>query len=247
MRTLALLFVVLVIASCSSSDDAQNAAAPPTTAVGETTSTSIAPPSTIVVITSTTGAPATTTTTTTTPRLEPPPSTIAPIITTSTTAAPTTTTTSGGPYVAGTPEIYPGAPLPGSAGAGGSGCAPGAGQLPDGVWFGYVPTIGATSVDFDLACLYVGDIAYAKGAEDGVEVDNDYYIRNVNPTLRTVPVAASATVYEIDGSSIGFLTVPFADWPVDPAGYIACPSNWCGVWLFVNGGEVTEILEQYFP
>ena len=147
----------------------------------------------------------------------------------------------------GTPEVYPGAPLPGSAGAGGSGCAPGSGQLPDGVWFGYVHATGATSIDFDLACLYVGDIAYVKGAEDGVEVDNDYYIRNVNPTLRTVPMAVSATVYEIDGSSIGFLTGPFAGWPVDPAAYIACPSNWCGVWLFINGGEATEILEQYFP
>jgi len=149
--------------------------------------------------------------------------------------------------VVGSPEIYPGAPIPGSAGAGGSGCAPGTGQLPDGVWFGYVHATGATSIDFDLACLYVGDIAVAKGAEDGVEVDIDYYIRNNNPALRTVPVATAGTVYEIEATTIDFLTVAFADWPVDPAGYIACPSDWCGVWLFVNGGEVTEILEQYFP
>ena len=243
MRTLALLFVVLVIAACSSSDDAQRAAAPATSVVGETTSTSIVSSSTIVVTTSTTVAPATTTSPTTT--IEPPPSTIAPTTTTTTTAAPTTT--SAGPYVVGAPELYPLAPLPGSAGAGGSGCAPGSGPLPDGVWFGYVRAIGTASVDFDLACFYFGDIAYIEGAADGEEVNNDYYVRNVNPTLRTVPVATPATVHEIEATSVGFLTVSFDDWPIDPTAYIACPSNWCGVWLFVNGGETTEILEQYVP
>ncbi|RLE25894.1 MAG: hypothetical protein DRJ50_02065, partial [Actinobacteria bacterium] len=110
----------------------------------------------------------------------------------------------------GTPELYSGAPRPGSDGAGGSGCAPGAGQLPDGVWFGYVSAKGGSSVDFDLACLYTGDVAIARGAEDGVEVDIDYYIRNNNPALRTVPVATAATVYEIEAPTIDFLTVAFA-------------------------------------
>jgi len=236
MRTLAALFVVLAIAACDSSGGGQDTAAPATSTAVEST----VPPSTIVVTTSTTVAPTTTAASTTTV-LSPPP-TLAP-----TTTAPTTTTTSGGPYVVGTPELYPGAPRPGSDGAGGSGCAPGAGPLPDGVWFGYIGAIGPTSVDFDLACLYTGDIAIAKGAEDGVEVDIDYYIRNNNPALRTVPVATGGIVYEIEATTIDFLTVAFADWPVDPAGFIACPSDWCGVWLFVNGGEVTEILEQYFP
>ena len=236
MRTLAALFVVLAIAACDSSGGGQDTAAPATSTAVEST----VPPSTIVVTTSTTVAPTTTAASTTTV-LSPPP-TLAP-----TTTAPTTTTTSGGPYVVGTPELYPGAPRPGSDGAGGSGCAPGAGPLPDGVWFGYIGAIGPTSVDFELACLYTGDIAIAKGAEDGVEVDIDYYIRNNNPALRTVPVATGGIVYEIEATTIDFLTVAFADWPVDPAGFIACPSDWCGVWLFVNGGEVTEILEQYFP
>ena len=236
MRTLAALFVVLAIAACDSSGGGQDTAAPATSTAVEST----VPPSTIVVTTSTTVAPTTTAASTTTV-LSPPP-TLAP-----TTTVPTTTTTSGGPYVVGTPELYPGAPRPGSDGAGGSGCAPGAGPLPDGVWFGYIGAIGPTSVDFELACLYTGDIAIAKGAEDGVEVDIDYYIRNNNPALRTVPVATGGIVYEIEATTIDFLTVAFADWPVDPAGFIACPSDWCGVWLFVNGGEVTEILEQYFP
>jgi hypothetical protein len=145
------------------------------------------------------------------------------------------------------PEFYPLSPLPGSGGAAGSGCSPGAGALPDGVWFGYVLAKSAADIDFDLSCFYFGDIAYTKGAEDGEEVNNDYYVRNVNPTLRTVPVAPTAAVWEIETGSVGFLNVPFSGWPVDPAGYIACPSDWCGVWLFVNGGDVTEILEQFVP
>ncbi len=245
MRTLVVLLIVLVIAACSSSEDSQSAAAPPTTGAGETSSAATVPPSTIVVTTSTTSLPTTTAAPTTT--IESPPPTLAPTTTTPTTTAPTTTVASGGPYVVGTPELYPGAPRPGSDGAGGSGCAPGAGPLPDGVWFGYVSAKGGSSVDFDLACLYTGDVAIARGAEDGVDVDIDYYIRNNNPALRTVPVATAATVYEIEAPTIDFLTVAFADWPVDPTGYTPCPSDWCGVWLFVNGGEVTEILEQYFP
>lgn len=236
MRTLALLLAVLVIAACDSSDDSQGTAATSTTVASESTGATTMPPSTGVTTTTTTVAPATTAPTTTATTIPP-----------TTTTAPTTTTTSGGPYVVGAPGLYPLAPLPGSDGAGGSGCTPGAGPLPDGVWFGYVKAIGAASVDLDLACFYFGDIAYTEGAEDGEEVNNDYYVRNVNPTLRTVPVGVAATVYEIDAGSVGFLTVPFADWPVDPAGYIACPSDWCGVWLFVNGDEVTEILEQYVP
>ena len=158
-----------------------------------------------------------------------------------------TTTTSAGPYEVGVPEFYPLAALPGSGGAAGSGCSPGAGPLPDGVWFGYVVAKSAADIDFDLACFYFGDIAYTEGAADGEEVNNDYYVRNVNPALRTIPVAPSVPVYEIDAGSIGYLNIPFSGWPVDPSAYISCPSNSCNVWLFVNGGNVTEILEQYTP
>ena len=105
----------------------------------------------------------------------------------------------------------------------------------------------ATDIDFDLACFYYGAIAYTEGAADGEEVNNDYYVRNVNPTLRTVSVPPTVTVHEIDTGSIGFVPAPFSGWPVDASAYIACPSDWCGVWLFVNGGDVTEMLEQYVP
>ncbi len=166
---------------------------------------------------------------------------------TTTTTVAATTTTSGGPYVIEDPEFFPLDPLPGSDVAGGSGCSPGAGSLPDGVWFGYVLAKSATEIEFDLACFYFGDIAYTEGAADGEEVNNDYYVRNTNPTLRTIPVSPAVGVWEIDAGSIGYLDVPFSDWPLDPTAYLSCPSDWCGVWLLVNSGDVTEILEQFVP
>ncbi len=236
MRAFLFFLLVLAVVGCSSSGDTQDPIASTTTAVPESTVVTTVAPTTTVATTTTVVVTTTTAATTTTVV---PTTTVAP--TTTTTAA--TTTTAGGPYEVGDPDLYPLTPLPGSDGAGGSGCAPGAGPLPDGIWFGYVHSIGTASVDFDLACFYFGDIAYTKGAEDGVEVANDWYVRNTNPTLRTVPVAAGATVYELDAGYVGFLTVPFPDWPVDPEGL----SDWDFFWLFVNGGEITEILEQFVP
>jgi hypothetical protein len=40
------------------------------------------------------------------------------------------------------------------------------------------------------------------------------------------------------------LPVAFGDWPTDPPGYTPCPGEFCTIWLYVNGGEVTETLEH---
>jgi hypothetical protein len=142
-------------------------------------------------------------------------------------------------YTIGTPDVYPPAALSGSGGASGSGCSPGAGPLPSGIWYGFVAAKGPSSLDFDLACFFFGSIAYTKGAEDGQAVEDDLYIRNNNPTLRTVPVGPSAVVYELTGATSTFVTLPYAAWTPDPTG--------SGYWLVVNGGVVTEIMEQYVP
>jgi hypothetical protein len=228
VRSPRLLLAVLVVAACVGCGESGDDVAADTTA----TSTSTAATTTLPEETTTTASATTA-------------ATAATSAATTTTAA--TTSTSGGPYVIEDPEFYPLDPLPGSDGAGGSGCAPGAGALPDGVWFGYVLARTPAEIEFDLACFYFGEIAYTEGAADGEEVNNDYYVRNANPTPRTIPVAPSVGVWEIDAGSVGYLNVPFSDWPLDPSAYIACPSDWCGVWLFVNGGSVTEILEQYVP
>lgn len=44
-----------------------------------------------------------------------------------------------------------------------------------------------------------------------------------------------------------FLVVEFADWPTQSAGYLPCPGAGCGVWLYINGGVVDAVVEQWLP
>jgi hypothetical protein len=177
----------------------------------------------------TTAAPTTTTAVTTT-------TTAAP---TTTTAAPTTTTTQATTTTVDTNAL-----------ASGSGCTPGTDVLPDGEWFGYVDSATAEVLEFDLACWFTGDAAILAAAEDGEESPppNDYYIRNVNPDLREVPVAADAEVMwlpNLGGPDLADIT--YADWiaarytPGTEGEYKP------GVWLTIADGEIVEIQEQYVP
>ncbi len=207
--------------------DATTTTASPATTVATTT-----PPSTVV---STTVAPTTTvaTTTTTTPT------------TTTTTAAPATTTTSAGPFVYAT-GVFPDV-LGGPLDAHGSGCAPGAGPLPDGIWFGFPTAWTTSSIDFDLACFYSGDAATAQATARGEESPppNDYIITNDTPTLRSVPVAGGAIGHRLD-NNIATFPVPFADFITDQGDFQNC-FQFCLMWLYVNGGEITESVSQYVP
>ena len=226
-------FTLIVGACTSSADETSTTVEPsPTTTEPTTTTSSVA--------TTTSSAPPTTTTT------------VAPTTTasTTTTEAPPTTATTAGPFLTEQPlSLAPPAPLPGSDGASGSGCAPGAGPLPDGIWFGFGLVTGAAAIDLDLACFYFGDIAYTVGEADGEEVANDYYIRNRNPAIRSVPVASDAVVWTL-GTFDGIgehSELPYSDWPIPGPSYIECPGDFCLLWLYVNDGEVTEVVEQFVP
>jgi hypothetical protein len=137
--------------------------------------------------------------------------------------------------------------LGGPLDAHGSGCAPGPGPLPDGIWFGFPTAWTTSSMDFDLACFYSGDAATAQATARGEESPppNDYIITNDNPTLRNVPVAAGATGYRLD-NNIATVPVPFADFIADQGEFQNC-FQFCLMWLYVNGGAVTEIVSQYVP
>ncbi|MFH1330452.1 MAG: hypothetical protein ABIJ48_07375 [Actinomycetota bacterium] len=174
---------------------------------------------------------------------------------TSTTAAPPTsvvTTTTGGrrAFAVGTPGLYPPDPLPDSGGANGSGCPPEAGPLPDGIWFGRLLEVSPTSARFDPGCFYFGEVADEQAELDGItDLPSPHYLRNPLPDLIDLGVAEGAVVYSIDNSvdPLGFLTLSVEEWPATHGGYTLCPGEYCTVWLYVNGGRVTEILEQYLP
>jgi hypothetical protein len=140
---------------------------------------------------------------------------------------PTTTTAAASGYVVTEPERFPAA-LPGSGGASGSGCRPGPDTLPDGIWYGYLTARGSDSIGFDLACLTADPT-----------IDGGYRLENVNPKIRTFEVQPSTEVH--------YLT---PEWRYARTAY----GHWFdvpfmiegGVWLYINGGSITEIVEQFF-
>lgn len=189
---------------------------------------------------STTAQPATTTTldtttTTAVPATSPPTTrvTTSTSSTTTTTATPTTTTAPRATTT--TLDVY--------ALASGSGCTPGTEELPDGQWYGFVESAGATEIEFDLACWFFGDAATLAAAEDGAlsPPENSYYVRNDNPMLRTITVAGITTVDRLIGGSPGHETVSYTDWLAAPG-----PAG-NGVWLTVENVVVVAIEEQYIP
>jgi hypothetical protein len=172
------------------------------------------------------------------------------ITTATTAAAPSSTTTMAPPvYAVDIPTLAPPAPMTGSEGASGSGCPAGGGPPDDGVWYGLVTASTDSSVTFEFACLYFGDAAWEEAAKDGTEAPNDVYIRSTD-RISEVPVREGATAYTIVSpvnAELRIDAIPFSDWPQEPSGYIPCPGESCSVWLYVNDGSVTELLEQYLP
>jgi hypothetical protein len=103
------------------------------------------------------------------------------------------------------------------------------------------------TVTFDLIELYLGTQAGVEWKKDhpgqtDAPALNGHYIRNKNPQLRTLPVAANVVVKVLNGNG-------------DPSafnviGFDALPTyrNFHGVfWITVKGGTVTTFEEQFFP
>jgi hypothetical protein len=107
---------------------------------------------------------------------------------------------------------------------------------------------GQRTITFDLLQFFTGEAAAKAAAEDGEESPppNDYYIRNVNPRLRTLPVAAGA---HITVSSLASSSNPTKDVSVtldELAGYF--PNRGADpFWITVEQGQVTRIAQQFLP
>jgi hypothetical protein len=109
---------------------------------------------------------------------------------------------------------------------------------------------GRRTITFDLVQFYTGDAATRAAAEDGKESPppNDYYIRNVNRKLRTLPVRADApiTVNVLAAQSTGGATK-------DVSVTLAKLATWfpnAGTppfWITVEQGQVAKIAQQYLP
>ncbi len=117
-------------------------------------------------------------------------------------------------------------------------------ELEDGRHFGFWETfeIGDTIAygEFDLAQFLTGAAAEAAAAERGDEVNNDYYIVNDNPRLRTLIAEGDTVVRVLEGGTPDLLDSNVADFAVER-------SPDAGFWVTIEGGIVTEIEQQFVP
>jgi hypothetical protein len=121
--------------------------------------------------------------------------------------------------------------------------------LPDGRHPIFVTSVDPSRrlISFDLIQFYWDDEATREAAKDHQESPppNDYYIRNVNPRLRTLPVRANAT---ITVNSLG--DGGPADHPVSLAKLAVLTrleDDWPPFWITVRHGQVVKIAQQWVP
>jgi hypothetical protein len=105
-------------------------------------------------------------------------------------------------------------------------------------------------ITFDLIQFYWGDDATREAAEDHQESPppNDYYIRNVNPRLRTLPVRSDAAI-TCNTLTAGYTGSATKDVrvPLDRLA-IVLPRGGAGpFWITVRHDQVVKIAEQYVP
>jgi hypothetical protein len=128
----------------------------------------------------------------------------------------------------------------------------GAVLLADGRYPAYVKKVDTVSrtVTIDVIQFFTGAAAAKAASEDKQESPppNDYYIRNTNKRLRTLPVAETAriTVNVLGSQETGDAT---KDLPVDLpklASYFPTPTSPL-FWVTVQHDEIENLQEQFLP
>ncbi|HWD45116.1 MAG TPA: hypothetical protein VHM23_15670 [Actinomycetota bacterium] len=106
-------------------------------------------------------------------------------------------------------------------------------------------SVSGRTVTFDLVQYFSGDAATKAAAEDGEESPppNDYYVRNVNPRLRTLPVTPDAHL-TLTGVTLGSGGADGTE--VDLATVQAMGRDHL-FWTTVQGGRIVALEEQYVP
>lgn len=156
----------------------------------------------------------------------------------------------------GGPTSVPGAGAPSSTAAVPPPTAAPTDPMPAGRSFGFVTGVNVADriVTVDVAELLTGDAAVAAAIADGavppdaIGVDNDYYVRNRNPLVRTVAVAPAAVVRTLqDLGSPRMHETSLAQLAVHVSLRRSFGQSGAPAWVTVTGGVVTRIEEVYFP
>jgi hypothetical protein len=164
---------------------------------------------------------------------------------TTTPASPDSTTTTAGPTTTVIPASTTSVDDP-LAPPEGSGCTPGDGALPDGLWYGQLADFDTDGIAFDLACWFSGDAATAAAAEDGEESPppNDCYVRNQNEQLRELEIDPDTPVlWYLSGDPNDSEDGTFIEW----IEFLEGQGFRLGVWVTISEGEVTAIEEMWVP
>jgi hypothetical protein len=111
----------------------------------------------------------------------------------------------------------------------GSGCSPGSGPLPDGIWFGLVAARDTNTFEFDQAYLLP-------------DPEVDTRIVNESSTLRSVPVDDTVLVTDLIGELPIWDGTTYGSWQAASC-YTAGP---CPAWVRILDGQVIYIAEQFF-
>jgi hypothetical protein len=124
--------------------------------------------------------------------------------------------------------------------------------LPDGRHPVLITTVDPDrpAITVDLIQFYQGEAATREAAKDHQESPppNDYYIRNTNPRLRTLPVTrdAAITTNTLTAGYTGSATKTIRV-PLDRLRIVLLGRNSPPFWITVQDGQVTRIAEQYLP
>ena len=138
--------------------------------------------------------------------------------------------------------------------------------IPDGFWFGWIESVGATSLEFDVGCIYIGETAarleqeWAISPQQQADDPSPYFgggwwLVNNNERTRTVPLAAG---FVVAAANISDPAAPHPNWPgvagfdykcvppvdpfVVPEGYPSGVYNFTGSWLYIAGGQARYAL-----
>ena len=118
----------------------------------------------------------------------------------------------------------------------GSGCSPGSGALPNGIWFGRIEGWSPSQIDFDLMCAYTGIAAQPKAEANGDRSDRRIYASNVNSTSRSVGIAPGAVARLSRGNGLTGNRIAIADQLDLIANSISL------AYIYVNDGRVTDVV-----
>lgn len=133
----------------------------------------------------------------------------------------------------------------------GSGCTPPPGDaLPDGIWFGFTKGVDTTkpTLTLDLACFYTGPAATkAAGRTPDDPIENDYFIKNENPKLYTLPLAEDVEVLRLQNNGNTAEYEPTTTGPGEAADAAKAFSDYFLTWIAISGGKVVVVQQQFVP